>query len=68
MEKSLPKVIGKIDIPDDYKSKCTCDDCGCVLNDNYGDPRVQVVMRHNDGSTDEKWICELCVDEIFGVG
>jgi hypothetical protein len=62
------KVIGKIHIPDDYNSKCTCDDCGRVLNDNYGDPRVQVVIYNNDGSTSQKWICELCVDEIFGVG
>lgn len=63
----LPKVIGKIILPDaPKKHKCICDDCGSVLDDYCGDPRVRVTRVYSDNVREERWICEVCADELFG--
>ena len=58
---SLPKVVGHIKLP--------CDDCGCEVDDRFGDPRIEV--RTYDSKWSEKpvstrRICEWCADEQFG--
>jgi predicted RNA-binding Zn-ribbon protein involved in translation (DUF1610 family) len=60
------KVIARIHIPDDYNSKCTCDECGNELNDYWGDPRVRVVTHYADGSKNERFICPNCEFEQYG--
>lgn len=58
----LPKVIGKIILPDaPKKHKCICDDCGDVLDDSCGDPRHNVVISWTDGRKEEKMICDVCL-------
>jgi len=64
------KVIGKITLPDaPKKHKCVCDDCGDVLNDSFGDPRVRV-STYDSMETKEpssvRWVCEVCADDQFG--
>ena len=62
-----PKVIGKISLPLGSPSrKCTCDECGDVLNDSCGDPRVRVSRYDSMDSTSVRWICDVCADEQFG--
>ena len=66
----LPKVIGKITLPDaPQKHKCVCDECCDVLNDSNGDPRVKV-SRYDSMDSKEpssvRWICDVCADEQFG--
>jgi transcription initiation factor TFIIIB Brf1 subunit/transcription initiation factor TFIIB len=67
---SLPKVIGYVHIPDaPKKHKCTCDDCGCQLDDSCGDPRVEVKRFDSKDAKEPssvRWICEYCADEQFG--
>ena len=69
MSHELPKVVGYIEIPDvPKKHKCVCDDCGSVLDDRCGDPRV--IVKTFDSKDDKnpssiEWICEICADERF---
>jgi len=66
---SLPKVVGYIHIPDaPTKHKCTCDDCGCEVDDRCGDPRVEVRAfdsRDAKRPSSIRWVCEWCADELF---
>jgi hypothetical protein len=63
----LPKVIGKITLPDaPKKHKCVCDDCGCLVNNSCGDPRHLVTTDYGDGRKEERMICDVCADEQFG--
>ena len=55
------KVIGKIDLIEDSKSKCTCDECNTVLDDSFGDPRVKVLRFDSKYSTEPISISGLCV-------
>jgi hypothetical protein len=66
MTSSNPKVVGHIVLPDaPKKHKCTCDDCGCQLDDSFGDPRHKVVSSWNNGRREERMICDVCADEQF---
>lgn len=62
------KVIGKITLPDaPKKHKCVCHDCGDVLDDSCGDPRHLVTTAEwTDGRKEERMICDVCADELFG--
>jgi hypothetical protein len=63
----MSKVIGKIDIPDSTrKSKCTCADCGSVVDDKWGDSRVKITTVYPNNNTAVRWVCEVCADELFG--
>jgi len=63
---SLPKVVGKIVLPDvPQKHKCICDECGNEVNDSFGDPRISVKRVYSDGSTEERMICPDCEFDIF---
>ena len=65
MEK-MPKVLGKIHIPDNYQTnKCICDECGNELDDSWGDPRVRVKRVHPDGKGEIIMICHDCDFEMF---
>jgi hypothetical protein len=61
---SNTKVVGKITIPDaPQKHKCTCDECGCEVDDRFGDPRIKVeyfdsMDAKNPSSI--RMICEWC--------
>jgi len=69
MEQSI-KVIGKISLPDaPKKHKCICDDCGSVLNDSLGDPRVKISTYASKDAVEPiavRWVCDYCADEQFG--
>lgn len=66
------KIIGRIEIPDAPKEhKCICDDCGEVLDDSCGDPRIQVVTYESWDAKEPssiKWVCNSCscIDDLFG--
>jgi hypothetical protein len=66
---SLPKVVGYIMLPDaPKKHKCTCDDCGDVLDDSFGDPRVEVKTfdsRDAKRPSAIRMLCECCVYDLF---
>jgi hypothetical protein len=66
---SLPKVVGYIHIPNaPKKHKCTCDDCGCEVDDRCGDPRIEVRTfdsRDAKRPSSIRWVCEWCADELF---
>lgn len=62
------KVIAKIHIPDDYNSKCTCDECGWEVPYGCSDSRVKVEIYDSINATepvDVRMICEWCADEQF---
>jgi hypothetical protein len=65
-----PKVVGRIALPDaPQKHKCTCDECGCEVDDRFGDPRIKVeyfdsMDAKNPSSI--RMICEWCANEQFG--
>ena len=51
------------------KHKCICDDCGDVLDDSFGDPRVEIKTfdsRDAKEPSSIRWICEWCADQRFG--
>lgn len=61
------KVIGKIVLPDaPTRHKCICADCNGVLDDSCGDPRHLVTTDYGDGRKEERMICDVCADELFG--
>lgn len=64
------KVIGKIILPDaPQKHKCVCDDCGCDVDDSWGDPRVRISTFNSKDAKEPlavRWVCESCADELFG--
>lgn len=64
------KVVGKIILPDaPKKHKCTCDDCGCDVNDSWGDSRVRISTFSSRDAKEPsavRWVCESCADEQFG--
>ena len=63
----LPKVIGKITLPDaPKKHKCVCDDCGNELNDSWGDTRVKISTHYPDGTKEERLICADCEFVQYG--
>jgi len=66
----LPKVVGHIELSDaPKKHKCICDECGSHVDDSWGDPRVEVFRydsKHAKDPSSIRWICECCVDELFG--
>jgi len=65
MEQTLPKVIGKITLPDaPQKHKCVCDDCGNELNDSY--PRFKISTHYPDGTKEERLICADCEFVQYG--
>lgn len=66
---NLPKVIGHVTLPNaPIKHKCVCDDCGNVVNDRFGDQRIEV---RSFGSKDSnvpssiRMICTDCADLLF---
>lgn len=61
------KIIGKIVLPEVQQHKCTCDDCGCELDDSFGDPRVEIKTTYwnNEKPSSTRMICEHCADELF---
>lgn len=65
----LPKVVGKIELPDaPQKHKCTCDECGCHVDDRFGDSRVKVSTFMSMDAKEPsavRWVCESCADELF---
>jgi hypothetical protein len=64
---SAPTVIGKIELPKHIsKNPCTCDDCGDIVNDSCGDPRVCITTHYNDDSKEFRYVCQYCADEQFG--
>ena len=64
------KVLGSITLPlKSIKTKCLCDDCGCEVNDSFGDPRIEVKTFDSMISKEPssvRWICEWCADQQFG--
>ena len=65
-----PKVVGRIELSDaPKKHKCTCDDCNEVLDDSWGDPRVEIKRfdsRYAKEPSSIRWVCNSCADELFG--
>ena len=66
----LPKIVGHIDLIDyaPKKHKCTCDDCGCEVNDSWGDPRVKISTFNSKDAKEPsavRWVCEWCADETY---
>ena len=64
------KVLGRINIPlKSNKTKCICDDCGCKVNDKFGDPRVKISTFNSKDAKEPsavRWVCEFCAHELFG--
>ena len=59
-ENTYPRVVGKIAIPENTNQPCICDNCGCQVDDSWGDPRIQIIR---NGKT--LYICEGCEWELF---
>lgn len=63
------KVIGNITLPDaPQKHKCVCTECGCKVNDKFGDQRHEVkVFDSRDAIKPSaiRWLCDWCFDEEF---
>lgn len=70
MKETTVKILGKITLPvQKVKTKYLCDDCGCELNDSFGDPRIKVSTFDSISAKEPssvRWICEWCSDEQFG--
>lgn len=64
------KVLGSIALPlKSIKTKCLCDDCGCEVNDSFGNPRIEIKTFDSKTSKEPssvRWICESCADQQFG--
>ena len=64
-----PKVVGHIVLPDaPQKHKCTCDECGCDLDDSCGDPRVEVFRydsKHAKDPSSIRMLCDCCIYDLF---
>lgn len=63
-------VLGKVVLTSEVlRQPCLCDDCGCQLNDSWGDPRIKVSTFDSPTAkvpSAVRWVCESCVDELFG--
>lgn len=57
--KGGPKVIGKIEIPDNYESKPTCGNCGCYIG-KYDRTYITEVRDEVYGTWSKVEICESC--------
>jgi hypothetical protein len=62
------KVIGKIEIPDNYSSEeeLICDECGNITNSSFGDVRIKSTRVYSDGTEEDRFICPDCEFELFG--
>lgn len=63
-----PRIVGKITLPDvSQKPKYICDDCGCEVNDSWGDSRVKILTFNPKDAKEPsavRWVCESCADEL----